>query len=121
MTATCKDCLCYDACQYHITEETAFTVEECSTGFKHKDLYVKLPVYIGQVVWRLNRNWYDDSVAVVEGRVSMLQQKADMSWKFRVSENGSVSDYLAKQIGQDIFISKDEADAARKILSEEIH
>lgn len=50
---TCKDCLCYDACHYHIDEETTMTVNECSTGFKHKDEYIHLPVYVGKPVWRV--------------------------------------------------------------------
>lgn len=50
---TCKACLCYDACHYHIDEETTMTVNECSTGFKHKDEYIHLPVYVGKPVWRV--------------------------------------------------------------------
>ena len=34
---TCKDCIHYDCCHYHITEETSMTIEECSTGFLGKD------------------------------------------------------------------------------------
>ena len=34
---TCKDCIHYDCCHYHITEETSMTIEECSTGFLDKD------------------------------------------------------------------------------------
>ena len=33
--AECKDCIHYNVCQYHITEETNFSVNECSTGFKN--------------------------------------------------------------------------------------
>lgn len=31
---SCKDCIHYEVCQYHITEETDFTVEECSNFFE---------------------------------------------------------------------------------------
>lgn len=37
--STCKDCLHYEVCQYHITEETDMTVNECSHGFKNKADY----------------------------------------------------------------------------------
>lgn len=40
--STCKDCLHYEACQYHITEETDMTVNECSHGFKNKADYVEV-------------------------------------------------------------------------------
>lgn len=39
---TCKDCLHYNVCQYHIDEETKMTVAECSYGFKNKSDYVKV-------------------------------------------------------------------------------
>ena len=109
-TKTCKDCLCYEACGYHITEETEMTVEECSTGFKNKEEYVKLPVYVGQPVWRVRQNTFNGLVCIINGKVSMLQQKADKSWKFRVSDSGSVSDYTFDEIGKYIFLSKDAAD-----------
>lgn len=38
----CKDCLHYEVCQYHITEETDMTVNECSHGFKNKADYVEV-------------------------------------------------------------------------------
>lgn len=34
--ASCKDCIHYDVCQYHITEETNMTVAECSYTFQNK-------------------------------------------------------------------------------------
>ena len=40
--STCKDCLHYEVCQYHITEETDMTVNECSHGFKNKADYVEV-------------------------------------------------------------------------------
>jgi hypothetical protein len=113
---TCKDCLCYEACGYHITEETDMTVEECSTGFKHKDQYTQLPVYIGQPIWRVI-TYYGGTVELVEGKVSMIQQKADRSWKFRMSRKGSVGDYTLKDIGTRVFLDKLQAN---KIYEETI-
>lgn len=107
---TCKDCLCYEACQYHITEETNFTVNECSTGFKSRELYIQLPVHVGQQVWRVRQNTFNGLVCIISGKVSMLQQKADKSWKFRVSDSGSVSDYTFDEIGKYIFLSREAAD-----------
>ena len=102
---TCKDCICYDVCQYHIDEETNMTVEECSTGFKRKDQYA--PVYIGQPVWML---FTFREVELLEGKISMIQQKADKSWKFRVSYRSSVQDFTLDEVGKKIFLDKVEAD-----------
>lgn len=112
-TKTCKDCLCYEACHYHITEETDMTVDECATGFKNKDEFVKLPAYVGQPVW-LVKTWTYTSdkskkVEICLGRVSMLQQKSDRSWKFRVSEGGSVCDCTLADIGSYVFFSEQAA------------
>ena len=106
---TCKDCLCYNACQFHIDEETSMTVNECGHGFKHKDQYVKLPAYVGQKVWLVQTYW-GNKVEVHEGKVSMLQQKADKSWKFRVSDRGSVIDCTLDDIGSYAFFTLEEAE-----------
>lgn len=105
----CTNCLHYDVCQYHIDEETTMTVNECSTGFKHKDEYIHLPVYVGKPVWRVFYWHFTNEIEIREGKVSMLQQKADKSWKFRISENGFVSDYALDEIGSKIFLNYDEA------------
>ena len=117
---TCKDCLCYDACGYHIDEETGMTVNECPTEFKNKDQYVKLPVYIGQPVWTVT-TWWDNNVEIREGKVSMIQQKSDKSWKFRVTINSSVTDYTLDEVGKYIFFSEksvqEEADRRERELN----
>lgn len=84
----CKDCIHYKVCRFHIDEETSLTVNECDYGFKHKNQYVKLPAYLGQIVYAADvhidcRN--EIHSAVDEGKVSMLQQKVDGSWKIRIS------------------------------------
>ena len=38
---TCKDCIHYDVCQYHIDEETEMTVNECD-HFKNKADFVEV-------------------------------------------------------------------------------
>ena len=120
----CTNCIHYDVCQYHIDEETTMTVNECPTGFKHKDQYIKLPAYIGQTIWRLSSKYQfvDNQFKLVgynikEGKVSMLQQKADKSWKIRVSINSNVSDFKPEDIGQDIFLSEAKANKV-KVLRE---
>ncbi len=119
---TCKDCIHYNVCQYHITEETTLTVNECS-HFKHKDQYVKLPAYIGQQVW-LAYAWYmyngTIKSEVREGKVSMIQQKVDGSWKLRVSVASSVSDYTIEEINQRIFLTEEGAEEDRIRLVEKI-
>ena len=105
----CTDCLCYKACYFHIDEETSMTVNECSTGFMHKDQYVKLPVFVGQDIWEVYQSAYSKQVTVTKGKVAMVQQKADKSWKFRVSRTGSVYDCQLSAIGDYIFL--DEASA----------
>lgn len=81
------------------------------------------PAYVGQTIYRIKGKWgykgedHSDmknyqviSWYTVEGKVSMIQQKADKSWKIRMSEGGSVSDHTLSDIGKYIFFSKEEAD-----------
>ena len=48
---TCKDCIHYDVCAYHITEETDMSVEECANGFKDRDNLVEV-VRCKDCMWR---------------------------------------------------------------------
>jgi hypothetical protein len=52
---------------------------------------------------------YAQKSKIREGKISMIQQKADKSWKLRVSCNGSVCDYTVEDIGEFIFTSYEEA------------
>lgn len=124
---TCKDCIHYDICQYHITEETTMTVNECSHGFKHKDQYVFMPAYVGQKVWHVRSMYkYEDNkfkvvgYEVEEGKVSMLQQKADKSWKIRITIRSSVGDYTLDEFSQYICLTEDAAKAKLERLEKEL-
>lgn len=90
------------------------------------DLYMRLKVYedaeaegrllvlpckVGDVVYFL-RHYFDGSAEIVQGKISMLQQKSDLSWKFRVSEGGSVFDRKMDDIGKTVFLTREEAEAA---------
>ena len=96
---------------------------ECKEGCKHYlNKTTASPAYVGQTIYRIKGKWgYADndtlrenykilSYYVVEGKVSMIQQKADKSWKIRMSEGGSVSDHTINQIGDLIFFDKEEAE-----------
>ena len=117
----CYNCIHYDVCDYHIDEETTeLTVNECSHGFKHRDQYIELPVYVGQPVWRLisRYNWTSGEPRIIgydieECKVSMLQQKVDKSWKFRISRNGSVGDYKLEDLNNCIYTNPKDAEAER--------
>lgn len=46
----CQDCIHFDVCEYHITEMTQMSVNEC-TNFKPKSRFIELPCEIGQKIW----------------------------------------------------------------------
>jgi hypothetical protein len=75
-----------------------------------------LPVYVGQDIWEVYQSSYSKQVTVTKGKIAMIQQKADKSWKFRVSRTGSVYDCQLSAIGDYIFL--DEISA--KIKAEEL-
>lgn len=47
--ATCKECLHFEVCQFHIDEETKMTVNECM-HFQDTSKLIKLPCKIGDYI-----------------------------------------------------------------------
>ena len=66
---------------------------------------------VGQPIWHITRH-YDGRIELGEGKVSMLQQKADKSWKIRISVRSSVWDFTPSEIGQRYFLTREEAEKA---------
>ena len=71
------------------------------------NIHIVSPIQIGTPVYFI-KTW---SKTVEQGTVSMIQQKADKSWKFRVSHTayGYVFDLPITDIGKSIFLTYDEA------------
>ncbi len=69
------------------------------------------PCYIGQTVYQLYRKYNGDSI-VRQGKVSAIQQKADKSWKIRITMNSYVFEITPDKIGERIFLTKEEAEKA---------
>ena len=77
------------------------------------------PCKVGDTVWWLTTaNWQQTDWKIVESKVSMLQQKADKSWKIRISHNSSVFDITTDELGKTVFLTKEEAERALKERSE---
>ena len=96
---TCKDCIHYEVCQFHIDEETKMTVAECS-NFKDKSKYIELPCKIGSkvyIVWGPKYRAGIDEYGVNTG-------------KFRLSD--------LENIGETVFLTKAEAEAKLKELND---
>lgn len=70
--------------------------------------------YIGQPIWHVYERVYAGTVEIEEGKISMIQQKADKSWKFRITVNSSVWDFTPDKIGTIYFLTKEEAERALK-------
>ena len=72
--------------------------------------------YIGQPIWYVCEHVYSGTVEIEEGKISMIQQKTDKSWKFRITVNSSVWDFTPDKIGTRYFLTKEEAEAKLKEL-----
>ncbi len=115
----CETCIFSDRCdKYHIATDTGKyayqnidlsmrdDVEEICDDFKDKSLFVELPVKLGQICYALHP--YKNEVE--ECRVSSLTQKADGSWKIRLTHNHSVFEIRADEIGKTVFLDRAEAE-----------
>jgi hypothetical protein len=117
---TCIDCIHYERCDTIFDGLLSNRNNEPCDQFDDKAYYVKPPAYIGQKVW-VPVAWYNQTKKEIisevrEGKISMLQQKADKSWKFRVTTK-YVADYTLDDIGEYIFFTKEaaEEDLAKQI------
>lgn len=100
----CKDCIHYGFCSDEkMTAIQSLGLDFC---FKDKSKFVELPCCVGDTVWYIG--WRED---VLKCRVSMLQQKADKSWKVRISPpNSGVFDITLDEFGKRVFLTKEEAE-----------
>lgn len=76
------------------------------------------PCKVGQTVYYINFWLKKEHWKVYEGKISMLQQKADKSWKFRMSYHLGVGDYTLDELGKTVFLTREEAEAALKAREE---
>lgn len=99
----------------------------CETSWHAENLlragWVKPPAYIGQKVW-VPFAWYNIPRKEIiselrEGKISMLQQKADRSWKFRVSHS-YVSDYKVEDINKNVFFTKEAGEEALNVIIKDL-
>lgn len=77
------------------------------------DGWIRPPCKVGDTVWHLMTH-YDGQKGIRKGKVSMLQQKADKSWKIRITVNSSVWDFTPNEIGTLYFLTREEAEQAMK-------
>jgi hypothetical protein len=104
-----------DLCFYSEKCECRCTERNCETSWLAEKLlragWVKPPAYIGMKVW-VPHVWLFKEVMtdLREGHVSGLQQKADRSWKIRVTRQGTVADYTVEEFNKYCFLSKEDAE-----------
>ena len=112
----CEDCVHREVC-YLLRDFNTYNIEpEGWDGKKckqyiYKDKYTKLPCTIGQPVWKLC-TWHGSPAEILDGRVSMIQQKADRSWKVRISTKYGTDDLKAEDLGKWVFLTKEAAEEA---------
>jgi hypothetical protein len=112
---TCKDCIYYERCDTIFDGLLSNRDNKPCEQFDDNAYYVKLPAYIGMEVW-IPDVWYSYNpeslqVKIIEGKVSMLQQKVDKSWKIRVSINHAVYDYTLDDFSTRVFLTHKAAEA----------
>lgn len=106
---TCKDCMHYDVCDKQKITNHTISKSVCK-HFKDKSLFIELPMTLGQICYAP----YNYKNEVEECRVSSLTQKADGSWKIRLTHNHSVFEIRADEIGKTVFLTREEAERALK-------
>jgi hypothetical protein len=106
----CENCIHTDFCDRSVLKMTAELSGTCRY-YKDARTYQELPAYIGMKVW-VPYVWVFKEIMtdLREGHVSGLQQKADKSWKIRVTRCGSVADYTVEEFHKYCFLNKEDAE-----------
>lgn len=94
--ATCKDCLHYEVCQFHIDEETKLTVNECE-HFKDRSKIVELPCKVGEDLYRLK---------TINGKTIITTTQLNQNTLWRIVFGG--------EYGKTVFLTRKEAERALK-------
>jgi hypothetical protein len=120
---TCLDCIHHDRCDVIFDGLLSNRDNKPCDQFDDVKYYAKLPTYVGQEVcipWvYISKKDNINIVKLDDGKVSGLQQKADGSWKIRVSNKrrGTVADYTIEEFTDHIFFDKA---AAEKYIEEKV-
>ena len=103
--ATCKDCVHYDVCEFHLDEKTTMTVNECMR-FKDKSRFVELPCKIGDTLYYIcgNRVESDEVHSIYVDCWNSIAIK--LKWV-----RGRVN---SSEIGKTVFLTREEAEKALK-------
>lgn len=92
---------------YHDNKIAINKLAEYEDAEEHGWLVI-LPCKVGDVVY-----YFDPYDGITSGKITMIQQKADKTWKFRVTTAFS-HDVTIDAIGKTIFLTREEAEAALK-------
>lgn len=120
---TCKDCIYYERCDAIFDGLLSNRDNKPCDWFDDKAYYAKLPAFIGLEVWL---PWVyispGENIRIIKldiGKVSGLQQKADRSWKIRITNKrrGSVADYTIEEFKERVFMTEE---AARAYIEKEV-
>jgi hypothetical protein len=106
----CENCIHNVICSADAYFKSIEDCEKHCCHFKDKSLFVELPMVLGQICYAP----YNYKNEVEECRVSSLTQKADGSWKIRLTHNHSVFEIRVDEIGKTVFLTKEEAEKALK-------
>lgn len=113
--ATCKDCIHYDVCEFHLDEKTTMTVNECM-HFKDKSKFVELPCKVGTKVYTIEKGRNDTEYIKINGHTYQR-----MVPQYYITEHEySLTDFaLGIKIGVQLFLTKEEAYQALKEREQE--
>lgn len=105
-TKKCIDCIHYKLCARHGEILDILNGGVICDMFADESKFVQLPLLVGDTVWYV-ASW---AQRVDKCKVSMLQQKADKTWKVRITQpRCGVFDITLDEIGKRVFLTEEEA------------
>lgn len=104
---SCKDCLHYKVCQYHIDEETTMTTYECD-NFADSSEWVNLPCKVGDTAYELFIHHRPPFIK--ESTIEKIIVKPE-GLRIKLSRN-TMYETSISSLGKTIFLTREEAEKA---------
>lgn len=111
MNKSCKDCLHYEVCNYHICEETDMTVVEC-THFADRSEWVHLPCKVGTVVYIPEIEVDKIERKVVTKIYRTTVDEYSVNARYIMYHTKKCDNFTDSMLGKNVFLTREEAEKA---------
>lgn len=117
----CQDCMHYGVCQsLEMNGISKIHPKQCS-HFKDKSKFVELPCKVGDKVWFIKFMWNyaKHPIPAMVCGIKTFSKSGTFTFTALTDENNVTRSFINQDIGETVFLTKEEAEKALKEREEE--